>query len=102
MFGKLNEARKMAEAIKEKLDQVSVMGQSTDGRVRVICNGNRRVTEVLIDTEISDKNHLAGLVKEATNEALEKAEKMSEEEMRNAASSLMPGGLGALGNLFGK
>lgn len=102
MFGKLNEARKMAEAVKEKLENTMIEGRSADGHVLVVCNGNRRVISVSITGQHADNAALAINFQMAVNEALEKAEKMAEEEMRNAANALMPGGLGALGSMFGK
>ncbi|MDX5320217.1 MAG: YbaB/EbfC family nucleoid-associated protein, partial [Bacteroidota bacterium] len=46
MFGKLAEAKQKAEEIKQRLEQVSVMGQSPDGMFRVIVSGNRRVLDI--------------------------------------------------------
>lgn len=102
MFGKLAEAKQKAAEIKARLEQVSVMGQSADGRIKVVVSGGRRVLDIQsndIDmNSLEAKNNLL----QAMNSALEQADKVAESEMSAIAQDLLPGGLGALGNMFKK
>lgn len=101
MFEKLGAAKQMAEEVKNKLETITVVGESGAGKVKVVSNGNRKITEIQVSKELlneSGKEELEDLLAIAINRALEQAESVSESEMRAMMSSMMPG----LGGLFGK
>jgi hypothetical protein len=92
MFGldKLMALKKQAEEVKARLNTVTVEGDAAGGKIIVHANGNRKITHILIDENWmrnAEKQELEDLILTAINRALEKAEAVSESEMR----SLMPG-----------
>lgn len=97
MFDKLKQLQQMKQqmdAVKERLDRISVKGECKG--VVVVANGNRKITEVIIpDTLIQQfgGEELSELVLNATNSALQQAEGVFESEMRTVAGGMM-GGLG--------
>ena len=98
MIKKLQEAQKQMQEIKTRLDNVSVEGVSSDGKIKVITNGNRKIKSVLIQDEsiLGDKPALELQIVDAVNEAIHNADKVNESEMKSAAGSLIPG----IGGLF--
>lgn len=97
MFGldKLMAMKKQAEEIKERLNNISVEGEAGNEKIRVVSNGNRKITAVRIDENwmrTAAIQEIEDYMEEACNKALEKAEKLSESEMK----SMLPG-LGGLG-----
>ncbi|TNE81821.1 MAG: YbaB/EbfC family DNA-binding protein [Bacteroidetes bacterium] len=101
MFGKLAEAKKKAEEVKERLQHISVIGEAQG--IRVVANGNRKIVAIerTNDREM-DQDELLDLIQIASNRALEQADKVAESEMSAIAQDLLPGGLGGLGSLFSK
>ncbi len=97
MFGKIQEAKKKAAAIKERLESISLMAESENGLARTVVNGNRKVISIEFLKE-GDKQALAGAALEAVNKALEQADNVAESEMKAVAGDLLPGGLGNLFN----
>lgn len=82
--------KKQAEDIKARLNTISVEGEAASGKILVYANGNRKITDIKIDQswmQNAEKEELEELLLTAINRALEKAEAISEGEMR----SLMPG-----------
>lgn len=91
MFGKLQEMKQQMEEIKKRLDTIHVSEEVEGGKVRVTCNGNKKVIDISIDDSVlSDKDELQDLIILCTNRALEKAEQVNEAEMKGVASSIMP------------
>lgn len=104
MFDKLFEAQQKAEAVKSRLDAISVTGTAEGGKITVTATGNKKVTSIQIDETLlkeTDKEGLEELLTIAVNKALEQAENLHQTEMA-AMTKDMLGGLGGLGNLFGK
>jgi len=104
MFDKLFEAKQKAEEVKKRLDGLTVSGIAEGGKIRVMSNGNKVVQSIDIDEEFlrsADKEELEELLIVAINKALEQAENLHQSEMA-ALSRDMLGGMGGLGNLFGK
>jgi DNA-binding YbaB/EbfC family protein len=104
MMGKIAEAKKKVEEARQKLGDISVAGESGNGRVKIIADANRRVKDVTIQGELSefDKDELEDLLAVAINKAIENANAVQEEELTAAAKEVMPNmpGMGGLGNLF--
>lgn len=104
MFDKLFEAKQKAEEVKKRLDGLTVSGSAEGGKITVTANGNKVIQSITIDEEFlkgADKEELEELLIVATNKALEQAENLHQSEMA-ALSRDMLGGMGGLGNLFGK
>ena len=100
MFGKLAEAKKKADEIKQRLANITVEGESGAGKVKVMASADRKIKQVVIADELlhaERREELQELVELAVNDALEKANQISESEMRSMMSGMLPG----LGNLFG-
>jgi hypothetical protein len=104
MFDKLFEAKQKAEEVKKRLDGLTVSGSAEGGKITVTANGNKVIQSININEEFlkdADKEELEELLIVATNKALEQAENLHQSEMA-ALSRDMLGGMGGLGNLFGK
>ena len=100
MFGKLAEAQKKAEEIKQRLSGVSVQGQAAQGDVTITMDGNKKVKDIHIETALvlpERKEELIDYLSIAIEDAINKADMVSANEMK----SLM-GGMPGLGSLFGK
>ncbi len=63
-----------------------------NGLVKVVSNGNRKITSIEISPEImNDREQVEELTLIAVNRALEKAEKVAESEMQGIAKGILPG-----------
>lgn len=94
MMGKLQEMQQESEKVKARLETISVSGEAEGGLVKVVCNGNRKVTSVEISEELmqeNDKEQIEDLTLLAINRAVENAEKVYEAEMKNVAKGMLPG-----------
>ena len=104
MFDKLMEAQQKASEMKKRLDAISVSGSAEGGKIVVNANANKVVQSVQIDPVFladADKDELEELLVVAINKAMEQAENVSQSEMAAMTQSMF-GGMGGLGNLFGK
>lgn len=93
MMKKLQEAQRQMKEIKDRLDTITVTGNSHDGSISVKANGNRKILgiKIAVNAELEDRHNLESQILEAVNRALEEAEKVNESEMKAAAGSMMPG-----------
>lgn len=95
MMAKLQEMQSAAEESKKKLETINVQGKSPDGNIRFVMDGNRKLKEVtFIDETLlnpENKEEIEDMLVIAFNRALEEAEHVNEQEMRNSASGLLPG-----------
>ena len=104
MFDKLMEAQQKAGEMKKRLDAISVSGAAEGGKIVVNANANKVIQSVQIDPDFlanADKEELEELLVVAINKAIEQAENISQSEMAAMTQSMF-GGLGGLGNMFGK
>lgn len=104
MFDKLLEAQQKAGEMKKRLDGIIVSGSGEGGKITVVANGNKVVQSINIDEEFlkdADKEELEELLIVAINKAMEQADNVNQSEMA-AMTQQMFGGMGGLGNLFGK
>lgn len=93
MLGKFGEMKRVMEEIKSRLDTISVEGEAGEGNVKVIMTANRVVKSVLISERMLSpdrKEELEELIELATNRAGEKAQNVSETEMKAAGKGLLP------------
>ncbi len=95
--GLMKQAQQMQENMKkaqEELAQLEVEGQSGAGMVKVLMTGNHSVRRVTIDPSVmDDKEMLEDLVAAALNDALRRAEEVSQQRMAgfSAGLNLPPG-----------
>jgi len=93
MLGKLNEVKKAMEEIKSRLETIYVDGEAGEGNVKVVMNGNRVVQSVQVNErmmEVSRKEELQELLCLAINRASDKAQNVSETEMKAAGKGILP------------
>lgn len=98
MFGKMGDimrkiedAQKKVDDTKERLDTVFVDGISGNGMVVVTATANREIKNIAIDASIlEDKEALEDYLILATNDAIQKASAINEQEMTAVAKENMP------------
>lgn len=94
LIGKMGEMQKQMEEIKQKLENISVIGEAENGKVRVVANGNRMINNIIIDEEYKNTvsaENLQETITLAANRALEQAERIEKSEMSHAAMGILPG-----------
>ena len=93
MLDKLSAMKKMADESKEKLNQLTVEGESGGGLIRIELNGNRDLRSFSIhgDHTQMSKEDLEDLISVALSRALEKANAVNEQEVLSSAKSVFPG-----------
>ncbi len=87
MFNKLKQFKDLkdrAKQIQDALAQETIEGSAGWGKVKVIINGNQQVMSVMIDDgAMSDKNKLQDMIKEATNDAIGKIQKVMATKLKD-------------------
>ena len=95
--GLMKQAQQMQENMKkaqEELAQLEVEGQSGAGMVKVLMTGGHSVRRVTIDPSVmDDREMLEDLIAAALNDALRRAEEVSQQRMAgfSAGLNLPPG-----------
>ncbi len=84
----LTEMKEKIEDIKKHLDIIEV--SSSSDYVKVIVNGNRRIKEITI-LKIDDKIALEAHIKNAVNEAMEKADDLTQTEFAAVTKGMFSG-----------
>lgn len=91
MMDKLKQAQQEVEKTKVRLDSVLVDETSADGKIKVTLNANRKIKSITIDDALlNDVEELEDFLIITLNKAIDKASKINETEMANAAKSGMP------------
>ena len=94
MFSKLKQfkdLRDQANQIKNALAQESAEGSAEWGKVKIKMNGNQEVISVEIDPELlsqDNKEKLEAGIKEATNDAVKKIQRIMADKMKESGFSL--------------
>jgi DNA-binding YbaB/EbfC family protein len=96
MFNKkmMEKMQGQMEGIKEKLNNISLVGEAENGAIKVTANGNRLLNSIEIDNDFystATKQQIEALITTAANRALEQAEKVEKSEMSHAAMGMLPG-----------
>lgn len=105
MFQQIEEQQK---AVQEKLAGHILETSSGEGLVTVRMAGNKEVRSIIIDREhpgYADADQVEDHLVLALNDAIRQASTLEQELVQEWMSSVLPGGLGALGglgSLFGK
>ena len=101
MMGKLQEAQQKVEETKERLKTISMVEESSNGKVKVTITAAREIKDIQIDESLlADAEELSDNLVLTLNKALEKANAVNESEMQGAASGMM--NMPGLDKLFGK
>lgn len=86
MFAKLKQFKDMrskAKNLQNLLADEKVEASAAWGKIKMTMNGNQQVESVAIDQELlTNKEKLEGAVKEVTNEAIKKTQRVMAEKMR--------------------
>jgi len=91
ILGKIDDAKKNIEEARKRLDHVLIDAEAGNGMVKVTVTGNRKLKELSIAGEaMQDKEMLEDYLMIALNQALEKAGKIQEDELKKAAKEAMP------------
>jgi len=104
MFDRINEMQQKMQESKAKLDEIMVNGESPDGQVKVTVTASKKIKNIEIAPELvaaGDKEQIEDMLLSALNRAMDQADVTGAAEMQKMAGDILPGGLGALGNLFG-
>lgn len=95
MFNKIKavqDLRTQANQIKKALEQEIVEGSGAWGKVKIKIDGNQEVKAVEISEEIiGDKAKLENGVKEATNDAIKKVQRVMAQKMSEMGGLNIPG-----------
>lgn len=93
MMGKLQEMKQKADEIKSRLDNLVLKSEGAGGDIKIEITGNRHIKSLTIASALQhgDKQELEEQLVVALNKAIEAANKINEEEMKQAASGMLPG-----------
>jgi len=93
MMGKLQEMKKKADEIKLRLDETVISTEAAGGDIKIEITGNRKIKSLRIAPALQhgDKTELEEQLVAAINNAIAKADSLNEEEMKKAASGMLPG-----------
>jgi len=91
MMDKLKDAQQQVEKTKTRLNSVLVDEVAADGKLKITLTANREIKSINIDDSLlSDAEELEDYLIIALNKAIEKATKINEAELAQAAKSGMP------------
>lgn len=94
ILNKLGDIKKKMDEIRSRLDAIYIDEQSSDGKIMVTVTGNRKVKSIKIDPSLINADNAEEIqetLETVMNRALERAEAVSEMEMKSAGKDLMPG-----------
>ena len=101
MMGQLKEAQQKMEETKERLKTITMVEESSNGKVRVTISAAREIKDIHIDDSLlQDTEELSDNLVLTLNKAIEKANNVNESEMQAAAAGMM--NMPGMGNLIGK
>lgn len=109
LMGQAKEMRSKMEQVQKELATKTVEGEAGSGAVRVTINGKLQVLAVQLNqamlaslassNSMADQQMIQDLIKQAMNEALEKAQALIQSEMAQVTGDM---DLGALGKMLGQ
>jgi DNA-binding protein YbaB len=93
MMGKLQEMKKRAEETKLRLGATIIKTDGAGGDITLELNGNRELKSIRISDALQhgDKAELEKQLLLTFKKAMKEADQINEEEMKKAASGLLPG-----------
>jgi DNA-binding protein YbaB len=90
MMKKLQAMQQQVEETKAKLNNIKLIGEAMEGKVRVEVNGNSLITNIQVKDGL-EKDEMIDLIIVAANRAIEQAERTKEMEMAQSAKGIIPG-----------
>ncbi|WP_405606149.1 YbaB/EbfC family nucleoid-associated protein [Polaribacter sp. Asnod1-A03] len=91
MMDKLKNAQQKVEETKARLNSVLVDEVAADGKLKITLTANREIKSINIDDSLlTDAEELEDYLIIALNKAIDKATKINETELAEAAKSGMP------------
>lgn len=92
-MGKLQEMKQKAEESKAKLDATLLTVEGAGGDIKLTITGNREIKTLHIAPGLqhTSNEELTEQLLVTLNKAIEKANAVNEEEMKKAASGILPG-----------
>ena len=86
------------ERVQEELANLTVEGSAGGGMVKVVANGKQEIQSIKIDPEIlkDDVEMVEDMIVAAVNQALTRAQELSQEKMANLTGGMLsnlPGGM---------
>lgn len=110
-FSKMGELMKQAQAVQQKmkwtqteLSSAQVTGSAGGNLIKVIMNGRHRVIKIELSDDLlrESKEIIQDLLVSATNDAIEKVEKLVQEKMAKLAKDFgVPEGMAGAGGFGG-
>jgi len=93
MMGKLQEMKQKADEVKSKMDATIINVDAAGGDIKIEITGSRHVKTIEIASALQhgDKQELEKQLMDAFNKAIERADRVNEEEMKKAAGGILPG-----------
>ena len=94
MMSKLQDMKNVVEDSKKRLENIYVKGDSMNGKIRFVLDGNRKLKELFIDQDVYDnleKDSLIEALVEGFNNAIKDADHVNENEMKSTALNMFPG-----------
>ena len=94
MMSQLQNMQGAVEDSKKRLETIYVKGDALDGKIRFILDGNRKLKELNIEDEVfkmENKEKLIDDMINAFNKAIENANHVNENELKNTAFNMIPG-----------
>ena len=91
LFGKMQQMQQQMQQVKAEIAKLETSADTGGGAVKVTATGDKRIVKIDIDADImDDKEMVEDLVVAAVNRAIEKAEEMSAEKMKEVTKGMMP------------
>ena len=93
MMGKLQEMKQKTEEIKLKLDNTILNVEGAGGDIKISLTGNKEIKSISISSALQhgNKEELEVHLVLALNMALQKAQEVNDNEMKQVASGMLPG-----------
>ena len=94
MLGKMGQMKKAMEEVKTRLDNITVIGETGEGQIKVTMTGNMKVKSIEIHERLMDparKEELEELTELAINRAIDQSRNIMETEMRVVGQGMFPG-----------
>ncbi len=93
MIKKAQKLQEKMQAAQSELVNIQAEGQSGGGLISIVANGKKELNSVKIDPEILDEDvdMIEDLILVAVNQALNNAQELADETIKNATGGMMGG-----------
>ena len=93
MMGKVKEFQQKMKEVQSQLKDVKAEGESGGGLVKAVCNGNKKIIDLVIDEsliDLSNKEMMKDLIIAAVNKSIEEVEHQVKEHIKTSTEGIMP------------